>query len=575
MRLAPRRAIRSVPSLFLAFLLTWLVTGEGLASTGTVPVLIKTSVPLTPDVLAAFKQKTISITYVWPEIRAMAAVVSPRKLSTLQADPLVQLVEADLQAGDMGDPPTSNPTTPESVTAPFSTGSIVTWNQDMANTPGPAQTGRGVTVAVVDAGLPQNWEDFLPANCMDLEHAAGFGAEGWGDFHNPQNGIPGVGGHIGLFPHGVAVSSVIVGFPSEFGSIGGAAPDVRLIPIRILNQFNTAWFSWMTAGIMYAGNLKASGAVPGPMVINFSIQAHGDSQVLKDAIDYAIAQGAIFVTIAGNFNPEAPVSFPGRLPESITAGAVGWTQEWSAPYPWFFSDVPEHDASQVYVAPFSGREPLSAPPGSMIDVLCPGSYVFGEWLFGHGFSEGRQVAVDAVDNFIFGTSFAAPHVVGIVARMLEKNPLLTQSDVEAILKGTALPIPPSLGFGPYPAWDERATGAGLAQGEEAVAATPLPPLVSPAGRQFGGAGTAATPSVHVVAQGMPMEFRIAGFGDRAHTLRVFDVQGRLVRHWPSSTSVRETWDGARDDGTTAPSGVYFVVARGEGIQRSAKLVLAR
>jgi subtilisin family serine protease len=167
------------------------------------------------------------------------------------------------------------------------------------------------------------------------------------------------------------------------------------------------------------------------------------------------------------------------------------------------------------------------------------------------------------------------HVAGIVARMLEKNPLLTQSDVEAILKGTALPIPPSPGFGPYPAWDERATGAGLAQGAEAVAATPLPPLVSPSGRQFGGAGTAATPSVHVVAQGMPMEFRIAGFGDRAHTLRVFDVQGRLVRHWPSSTSVRETWDGARDDGTTAPSGVYFVVARGEGIQRSAKLVLAR
>jgi hypothetical protein len=110
---------------------------------------------------------------------------------------------------------------------------------------------------VVDAGLPQNWEDFLPADCMDLEHAAGFGAEGWGDFHNPQNGIPGVGGHIGLFPHGVAVSSIIVGFPSEFGSIDGAAPDVRLIPIRILNQFNTAWFSWMTAGIMYAGSLMA------------------------------------------------------------------------------------------------------------------------------------------------------------------------------------------------------------------------------------------------------------------------------------------------------------------------------
>jgi hypothetical protein len=209
----------------------------------------------------------------------------------------------------------------------------------------------------------------------------------------------------------------------------------------------------------------------------------------------------------------------------------------------------------------------------MIDVLAPGSYVFGEWLFGGGYSEGREVAFNNVDNFIFGTSFAAPHVVGIVARMLQKNPFLTQSDVETLLKTTALPIPPSPGF-PYPAWDARATGAGLVQGAEAVAATPLPPLVA-AGLRSGSAQAVASAAIRVVTGGVPMEFRITGFGDQPHTLRVFDVQGRLVRHWPSSTSVRETWDGARDDGTAAPSGVYFVVAKGGGLQRTAKLVLAR
>ena len=573
MRLAARRRSPYPLLLLTVFLLMSGLAGPSTASTGTVPVLIKTKVPITPDVMDAMRAKTVSIGFVWPEIQAMAAVISPKKMAALQQDPLVALVEDDLSAGDMGDPPASDLATPESVTIPFSTVPIVTWNQDMANTQEPAQTGRGVTVAVIDAGLPQNWGDFLPADCMDLDHAAGFGAEGWGDYHNPQNGILGVGGHIGLFPHGVAVSSVIAGFPSELGAIAGAAPGARIVPIRVINQFNFCWFSWMTAGVMYAANLKASGAIPGPLVINFSIQAHGNSQILKDAIDYAIAHGVIFVTIAGNFNPSDTVSFPGRLPESITAGAVGWTQEWAAAYPWFFADVPEHDASQVYVAPFSGREPLSAPAGSMIDVLAPGSYVFGEWLFGKGFSEGRQVATDAVDNFIFGTSFAAPHVVGIVARMLEKNPFLTQSDVEAILKSTALPIPPSAGFGFYPGWDARATGAGLAQGAEAVAATPMPPLVSPHG--FGGPATAADASVRVITQGMPFTFRIAGFGDLPHTLRVFDVRGRLVRSWPSSTSVRETWDGARSDGTAAPSGVYFVVANGAGIQRSAKLVLAR
>jgi hypothetical protein len=107
------------------------------------PVLIKTTGPITPEVLDALKQKTISITFVWPEIRALAAVVSPRKVATLQADPLVELVETDQEGGVMTDAPTSSSTTPDGVATPFSTTTapIITWNQDMANTPGPAETG--------------------------------------------------------------------------------------------------------------------------------------------------------------------------------------------------------------------------------------------------------------------------------------------------------------------------------------------------------------------------------------------------------------------------------------------------
>jgi subtilisin family serine protease len=339
----------------------------------------------------------------------------------------------------------------------------------MAQTAGTGFSGKGVTVAVVDSGLPQNWPEFLPLTSVDLTHAAGFGPEGWGDFHNPVKAVRGVGGHIGLFPHGLAVASIIVGFPSEFGPVGGAAPGATILPIRVINQFNYSWFSWWTAGILYVGRLKRDGVLPGPVVINFSSQAVGDSQIVKDAIDFTIGQGVIFVTIAGNFGP-APgsIAFPGRLPESITAGAVGWTGEFDTPE-WFFDAVPPNDPTQVYVAPFSGREPGTVPPGSLIDVLAPGSFVFGEWLIGPGFSDGREVAFDSISNFIFGTSFACPHVTGIVVQMLEKNPGLTQAQVEAILKDTALAIPPV----PF-AWGPDATGHGLARGSAAVAATPGP-----------------------------------------------------------------------------------------------------
>jgi subtilisin family serine protease len=455
---------------------------------GAVSLLVQSKVAMTSQVSAAIGSHVAQVSYVWPEINAMAVKVTPSKLTELANDPLVAVVEADGQ----GQAPGENAEGAEGVAAPtvvvplLDSGSpIQTWNQDMADTQGTGYEGRGVTVAVVDSGLPQNYEEFLPPGTqVDLEHAVGFGAEGWGDYHSQTNAIRGVGGHIGLFPHGLAVSSVIVGFPSDAGPVGGAAPGVTLLPVRVINQFNFGWDSWFAAGIMHVARLKASGAIPGPLVINFSIWAT-PSLVVKSAIDYAISQGVIFVTIAGNFGPaDGSMSFPGRLPESIAAGAVGWRKEWCNPpacsSPWFFADVPENDPLQPYVATFSGREVYPLPSPSLIDVLAPGSFVFGEWLFGPGFSEGRKVSFDAVDDFIFGTSFAAPHVVGIVAQMLEKNPTLNQSQVEAILRGSALPIPPAPGGVFTPAqfvfpWGANATGSGLARGAAAVTATPPAP----------------------------------------------------------------------------------------------------
>jgi subtilisin family serine protease len=463
---------------------------------------------------------------------------------------------------------------------------IQTWNQDLADTQGSPWTGAGVTVAVVDAGLPQNWQEFLPAGSVDLDHAVGFGAEGWGDYHAQTNAIRGVGGHIGQFPHGLAVSSLIVGFPSEFGPIAGAAPGARILPVRVLNQFNFGWISWFTAGILHVANLKASGAIAGPVVINFSIQISAFSPTLADAIDYAISRGVIFVTIAGNFNPHDVVSFPGRLPEAITAAAAGWRSEGTAAAPWFFADVPEADASQVYVASFSGREPALVPAGSQIDVVAPGSFVFGEWAFGPGFSEGRAVGFDAVDNFIFGTSFAAPHVAGIVAQMLEKNPTLNQSAVEHLLRDTALPLPASpspfsTAFSFVLPWDARATGAGLVQGAAAVAATPTPAAMTGAA-----AATRSVPQVEAARPlrlrsrtgSLPIEIEWAPLARGSWTVTVVDVQGRVVRRWSqtSSPAARITWDGRSASGDRRGPGVYFI--RLEGPDRSATtrtVVLAR
>lgn len=60
-----------------------------------------------------------------------------------------------------------------------------------------------------------------------------------------------------------------------------------------------------------------------------------------------------------------------------------------------------------------------------------------------------------------GTSFSCPHISGVVALMLEANPLLTPDEVVTILRQTANPMP----------FDERVVGAGYADAHNAVRAS--------------------------------------------------------------------------------------------------------
>jgi subtilisin family serine protease len=103
-------------------------------------------------------------------------------------------------------------------------------------------------------------------------------------------------------------------------------------------------------------------------------------------------------------------------------------------------------------------------------------------------------------SFAGGTSLASPHVAGIAALMLQKNPGLTAAQIKAILEDTAFPLPPdcrsnimfpALGPGHWwsfrwtdianivfinvtVCWNEAAAGNGLVQADSALAATPLP-----------------------------------------------------------------------------------------------------
>jgi subtilisin family serine protease len=361
--------------------------------------------------------------------------------------------------------------------------------------------GTGVYVAVMDTGLVHNWRAYFPEQRIATQFARSFG--GGGGEKGTVSEQPDKWEHDTI-SHGTAVTSILLGFhyagpealPADFN---GVAPKVSVIPVKICNNNSShallLWSSVCTRGLLYLTNLKTSGALGNaPLVVNMSFSGFSPDIVERAAIDYAIASGVVIVAAAGNegenggsLGTRGGMTYPAAYAPVISVASVGWIGEFPMEdptiFPWILRDVPENDASQFFIAPDSSRE----LPGQQLDVAAPG------WMIPVAWTQNGQVDY----TFIEGTSHASPHVVGIAALMLQKNPHLTQAQIAAILESTALPLPPGCrdvifpGLGPgnpptfsdhsngflFPftvCWGANATGHGLVQADAALAATPLP-----------------------------------------------------------------------------------------------------
>jgi subtilisin family serine protease len=360
--------------------------------------------------------------------------------------------------------------------------------------------GTGVYIAVIDSGLPFNWPAYFPEERIAVEFARGF--EGGGGERGTVSSQPETWERDTL-GHGCAVTSVILGFrynlsdPPLPATFDGVAPEATIIPVKVFREQGGAWSSVLARAIIFVTDLKVSGALgAAPLVINMSFGCIGceDDILQRAAIDYAIANGVVPVAIAGN-EADAGMRFPGLYAPVISVGATGTVGEFPPEDPtlieWILNDVAENDPSQHLVAPFSSWE----LPGQDLDVVAPGAPIPVP------FSQGGLTDY----TFFGGTSLACPHVAGIAALMLQKNPGLTAAQIEEILESTALPLSPGCRNvrvasppGPYGAppghwyswrwrdlvnvflfngvfcWNESAAGHGLAQADAALAATPLP-----------------------------------------------------------------------------------------------------
>ena len=349
-------------------------------------------------------------------------------------------------------------------------------------------------------------------------------------------------------------SDAAQGFPLPPIQVRGIAPGATIIPVRVLADYQIPAFpqcadatasqnvvfgtsEMVAAGIDYVTSLKKGVLKGSPVVINMSLGADPDvpiTDVEKVAIDRAIVAGVIVVAAASN-DGELGMSAPGSYLPVISAGAVGWTGEWldkgigNAPANGFryrmwwlqnfkgngigtvgtlvpplvatSGDVAE-DATVItdtYVTDFSSRALAATQPGAL-DVLAPGSWVRGPFAGDPGYNHLPWYSHGIADlighntgNFYYvgGTSMATPHVASVAALVLEENGTLNQSQIESILRTSALPLAasgskqvwdPFNAGGPnfYPvSWDTTcgivacdAVGAGLLQADAAIEATP-------------------------------------------------------------------------------------------------------
>ena len=175
-----------------------------------------------------------------------------------------------------------------------------------------------------------------------------------------------------------------------------------------------------------------------------------------------------------------------------------------------------------------------------------------------------------------GTSQASPHVAGIAALMLQRNPSLTPENVRTILQQTATVIPGAA---------SDIQGAGRINALAALQGTPDPlacVILMPNGTtvpcdQVEDLSLAMMAYPNPSARGMRLSYSLSQ--RQRVNLAVYDVGGRRVRTLMDGEAAAgvhsNEWDGADAGGRALPSGLYFARLITASGTRAIRLVVSR